>query len=431
MTRSPLALLLAACAPAMPEIAPLAPDLSNAPASTWTEVGPILEQRCVACHQEGSSGPFRLDTYELAQPWAAAIAAATAARTMPPFLVRGDGTCGEYADNHWLSDEDLLTLQGWADAGAPEGDGYTLTAPSPPGLQGETLDQQTPEFVPQIVGGEYAEFDEYRCFQVALPDETVFLTGYDVVPGNKAIVHHVIGMPVRPDREGWDGKQLNADLIAALDAEDDRDGWPCFSEAGEGVSIESQVVSWAPGQGPVQLPEGVGLRLEAGTVMIYQVHYNLADPSTIGQSDQTTVRLQLTDAVQREARIELPDGFLGGWSSPGVLQPGEAEQDVYFPLPYWADDDILGVLPHMHERGTALRVDLQRKGEQEGCLMEVPAWDFNWQRMYMFETPVPISRGDRLRVWCRYDTLADTDPVKPGWGTRNEMCLPGLLVAPR
>jgi hypothetical protein len=27
-----------------------------------------------------------------------------------------------------------------------------------------------------------------------------------------------------------------------------------------------------------------------------------------------------------------------------------------------------------------------------------------------------------VRVGCEYDTSADTAPVLPGWGTRNEMC---------
>jgi hypothetical protein len=34
-----------------------------------------------------------------------------------------------------------------------------------------------------------------------------------------------------------------------------------------------------------------------------------------------------------------------------------------------------------------------------------------------------------LQATCEYDTSADTAPVLPGWGTRNEMCLTVLMVA--
>jgi hypothetical protein len=32
-------------------------------------------------------------------------------------------------------------------------------------------------------------------------------------------------------------------------------------------------------------------------------------------------------------------------------------------------------------------------------------------------------------VTCTYDTQAESAPVLPGWGTRNEMCLTILMAA--
>ncbi len=427
------ALLLAACVPEPPPIAPLAPEFGEPEPRTWTDVGPVFEARCVSCHAEGGIGPFRLDTHDEAQEWASLVASSTRARSMPPYLVRGDGTCGEFEHNQWLSDDELATLTWWAEQGAPQGAGYEVLVPEPPTLSGETLDHHTPEFVPEIVGGEYAEFDEYRCFPVELPEGGPrFLTGYEVLPGNAAVVHHVIGMPVMPDEEPW-GRRLdvevatNGELMAALDADDDRLGWPCFSGAGDGVAHEGEVVSWAPGQGAVLLPDGVGLELPEGTVMVYQVHYNLVDPGTLGQPDETTIRLQLEETVERPAELMLPDRFLGGDASRNELPPGEDDVVVYYPLAFGERMDVVGVLPHMHERGRAMQVYVARPGEQQ-CLVEVPAWDFEWQRMYFFDEAVALESSDQLRVWCHYDTSRDDEPITPGWGTQNEMCLPGLLV---
>jgi len=160
------------------------------PEVTWTEVGPVVETHCASCHTSGSIGPFELDNYDSAKEWGTAIVASTQARSMPPFLVRGDGTCGDFQDNHWLTDEELKLVSDWVDDGSPEGEGYSVSVPELPTLSGETTDHTTPDFLPEIVGGDYAEFDEYRCFMVDMElDEQKFLTGYEVVPGNTAIVH--------------------------------------------------------------------------------------------------------------------------------------------------------------------------------------------------------------------------------------------------
>ncbi|MEO0605837.1 MAG: hypothetical protein AAF211_30675, partial [Myxococcota bacterium] len=359
---------------------------------------------------------------------------ATAARSMPPFLVVGDGSCGEFEDSEWLTDDELATIAGWAEAGAPEGDGYTFTEQERPTLEGDTVTVSTPEFVPEIVGGASAEFDEYRCFAVDLPiDSDRFLTGYEVFPGNDAIVHHVIGMPVDYAELGWRGQSTNAEIIESL-SEPGRDGWPCFEGAGPGVSFDGEVISWAPGQGAVEYPEGTGLRVGVDTKMVFQVHYNLVDPEQRGSSDRTEVALRLEEEVDQEAFVTLPDLFLGGEANVDQIPPGRANAKVRTELPVeWIIDlpitlQIIGILPHMHERGTSMTVNFDRGDGSQTCVANVPNWDFEWQRIYFYEEPIRFTTDDTLITECFYDTTNDTEPVLPGWGTQNEMCLPGLMV---
>ncbi len=73
---------------------------------------------------------------------------------------------------------------------------------------------------------------------------------------------------------------------------------------------------------------------------------------------------------------------------------------------------------------------LDSQGEELGCVAEVPRWDFGWQLYYFYEQPIVLEQGQSI-VTCSYDTSGDSEPIWPGWGTRNEMCLTGLyLVAP-
>ena len=69
--------------------------------------------------------------------------------------------------------------------------------------------------------------------------------------------------------------------------------------------------------------------------------------------------------------------------------------------------------------------------EGEQCAVDVQAWDFNWQLMYFYDEPMTLTGDQTLTVRCEYDTRDATDPVLPGWGTQNEMCLMGLFVVPQ
>jgi hypothetical protein len=418
-----------------------ADETGTAPAMTfWDDVAPVLYESCVSCHREGGVAPFSLETYAQAQQWAAATAAAVEARTMPPWLVTDDGSCGDFSHSRWLPQEQVDLLVAWAASDMVEGEPRDdLAVPALPGIEGAT-EIHTPSFVPEIQGGELAEYDEYRCFLVdpQLPADR-FLTAYDVRPGNDAIVHHVLVMPVDPDLEVGDG-MTNAEVMQAYDDESpDREGWPCFGAAGDAVEVSGIPVVWAPGQGVVELPPGVGLRVGQNEQLVIQVHYNLASPGSAGMSDQTTVQLRLEDEVDREGFMILPDPFLesifGG--EPIELPPGEPSVDYTWDLPVAAlldgspltSVDLVGVFPHMHAYGRAMRFEIA-DSEQTECAADVPRWDFNWQLQYFYEQPRTLGLDDVLRVRCEFDTTAADEPVRPGWGTYNEMCLMGMLLVP-
>ncbi|MCY1013882.1 hypothetical protein OV079_51830 [Nannocystis pusilla] len=42
----------------------------------------------------------------------------------------------------------------------------------------------------------------------------------------------------------------------------------------------------------------------------------------------------------------------------------------------------------------------------------------------------PLTQDSKLRITCDYDTRGAKDPVLPGWGTSNEMCLAGVFIVP-
>jgi hypothetical protein len=405
----------------------------------WADVAPILNEKCVRCHQADSAAPFALDGYREVVARAERIVEVTGARTMPPYLMNHDGSCGEFQADETLSDQQIALLARWARGGQQEGTPAPLPRPSPRRLTGGT-ELQTPTLTPVAQGGQLAEFDEYRCYPVDMGLQSEkFITAYEVTPGNPAIVHHVIGFLVDTRQPAADGRTA-AEVMQALDeADPERPGWPCFGMAGEGLPIAAVPVNWAPGIGPVAYPAGTGIPVGRRHQLVVQVHYNLAHAAHRGQTDSTRVRLQFADRVDRQLAFLLNDGFLGTifGGEPATLAPGQKALSYTWTMKGSAmgldqvpHAELLGIAPHMHERGISQVVRIGQPGEPLACAANLPRWDFNWQRLYLYAgTPRRLTADTEIEVTCTYDTSRDSSPVRPGWGTRNEMCLPMMMVA--
>jgi hypothetical protein len=406
----------------------------------WGEVAPILNTKCVKCHQEGSVGPFALDTFAAVRSRADKIADVTRDGVMPPYLIRHDGSCGDFEDDEALTSTELATIQAWASGARSEGTPAQLSRPPRHRLEEgpDSKDWKTPELMPVAQGGKLAEFDEYRCYALDLGlSRDVFITANEVIPGNGAIVHHVLGFLVDPDKAGADGK-TNSTLMQALDDSDpDRPGWPCFGAAGEGVTVDSLPVNWAPGIGPLIYPAGTGIKVGKRDKLVVQVHYNLAHAGHRGQSDSTTVRVRFADTVTQRLVFVLRDGLLetAFGKTPTVLAPGQKATAYTWRMTGaelgfgQVQPELIAVAPHMHERGVNLELRVGAADTPKVCAARIDRWNFHWQRLYFYKGPPRVlTAASEIEVTCTYDTSKDTAPVLPGWGTRNEMCLPLLML---
>jgi hypothetical protein len=402
----------------------------------WQDVAPIYYDKCVRCHQEGGIAPFRLDEYASARDHASAEAHEVEDGTMPPYFMVHDGSCGTFDDEATLTADQKATILAWARGARDEGTPVTLPLPEKPTLAG-AVSVSTPSFAPVPQGGQLAEYDEYRCFLLDNPGPAdQFLTGYNVVPGEPAIVHHAIGFLIDPQEVADSEGHTNAELMAAMDAASpDRLGWPCFGGAGDGLSVHSIPIAWAPGQGVVQYPEGMGVEVKAGFKLVVQIHYNLADPASAGKIDSTAIEMRFAPAVDRKIEFLLSDPFLDSLAAPmpASLPAGKTNTSYTWAqtarqMGVFATSELLAVMPHMHGRGLRQTMTFGPAGG-ETCVSHLEGWDFHWQEVYFLRDRPKLSPSTRVQVTCEYDTSKDAAPVLPGWGTRNEMCLNVLMIA--
>lgn len=400
----------------------------------WQDVAPIYNQKCVACHQAGGLGPFALDNYTDALANAADELLQISLDHMPPYFMVHDGSCGGFQAAAALTATEKATIAAWVNGARAEGTPVTLTLPPMPTLA-DAVNVSTPTFAPVPQGGALAENDEYRCFELDPPNAAnAFLTGYDVSPGEPSIIHHVIAFVVDPQAQGAGGMTNGAIMKSLDDASPDRLGWPCFGGAGDGISEASVPVTWAPGQGVVNYPDGMGVPIAPNFKLVVQVHYNLVDPASLGKTDSTTIHMHFEPTVTRQLAFLLPDPFLDSLNNatPDTLPPGQADAKYTWTktgkqlgLGGITSAELVAVMPHMHGRG--LRQTMTLDGSS--CASHLEGWDFHWQKFYFYETRPKVSQNTQFQVTCEYDTSADTVPVSPGWGTGNEMCLNILMIA--
>lgn len=398
----------------------------------YADVAPLIQRECLGCHSPGGIGPIQLDSFSSVRASGAIVAAAVASGRMPPWPA--DEQCIDYEDALGLSDEERAIFTEWVDTGMLEGEPSDLPAFEPaPQFQATHAAYMTEPYTPDDTRP-----DDYRCFVLDLEfAEDAFVKGRRVVPDVTELVHHVLVYAAQP--------QI-VDQVLAADAAAEGPGYTCFGgplpdadrqlDSSQDTSAISLIAlgGWVPGQNPSILRDGRATHIPAGSRLIMQVHYNLLEDEPV--PDESFVELMLSDEEPEVQVVATPIAVLDLDLPAG--EPEVVEQRV---LRNFRSEPmrIVGVTPHMHLLGTQIsaeRVDVIGGEAPDQCIVDVPDWDFNWQRYYVIEEEqtVVVQPGEGIRLSCTYDNSPSHQPVVNGvqqeprdvrWGegTLDEMCL--------
>lgn len=464
------------------------PEFAIAGGAFAAEVQPILEENCVSCHTSGGPGwdTLAFDNAGQAAEIADDIALVTEIRFMPPWLPGGDSP--EFEHSWELTDDEIATLRAWAD----DGGGLDVAPDTPLVASNEAIIPIEEDQVISQRDGDYVGLldddgnpvlkDDYRCqvHEVADPEgDGTWIRGYEFRPDETTVVHHSIiylapesALPEINEKSGADG----------------RPGWTCFGTSNLRSDGVRNMGGWAPGQSPTVYPDGYGLFIPPGYMVINQIHYHFdheappdnsliildeATPeqqegitSIAGSTYLTPAEVPCTPeeqaiADEREATIEgyrnlcvrseviaeigekydlfatfIPDALLT--SCGGTVDDFD---DLDGTIGHSSCDmrarnegTIYTVLGHMHEFGHAYRMTLNPDTPGEKVLLDIPNWDFEWQLNYDLVEDVRIDRSDVIRFECWWDRsrVYMEEPRYITWneGTVDEMCFSSVSVLP-
>lgn len=361
-----------------------------------SHIAKILNDRCVECHREGEIAPFALTEYEEVAGWADMIAEVVSDGRMPPW--HATDQYASFVNDRRLTEQEQDAIRDWADRGAPAGDLSNLPViPEKP--EGWRLPKapdlvlpisEVPFEIPATGKIDYQHFTVDPGFT-----EDKWIKAFEIKPGNRAVVHHVLGFAVEPG-------QTAVALQAAM-----------------GFKF-----GFVPGTRFTTAPEGHAIRIPAGSHLLFQMHYV---PTGEPQTDQSSLGLVFCDP--QEVTHEL---LVGSALQVDLrIPPGDPNHLVRAKSPVFPPDaTLLSMNPHMHFRGKSMRLALQKPDGSQTTLLDVPNYDFNWQTLYVLADPIPVPEGSRMLCEAVFDNseanLSNPDPSKWvyfGDQTWNEMMI--------
>ena len=264
--------------------------------------------------------------------------------------------------------------------------------------------------------------DQYWNFIFHTPvNQTRWLKAMEIRPGDKHVVHHA---NVLVDRTQSARLQESS---------------PGAGFAGMEIKIESEAFDpdshflfWKPGTVPYTEPDGMALRLDAGTDLVLNIHLQ---PSGKPQWIQPSLGLYFTDhpatlypmlvQLETDRKIDIPAG------AKDFIVTDE------FTVP--ADVELLAIYPHAHYLGRDLQAFATYPDGTKKSLIHIPEWNLNWQAVYRYATPVELPARTVVSMRYSYDNT-DQNPLNPndppkrvtaGNSSRDEMAHLWLQVLPR
>ena len=362
------------------------PLLAGVP-TFYTDVLPILQTRCQACHRRGQLAPMPLQTYRDTRPYAAAIREVIETKRMPPWFA--DPCCGQFANDPTLTEEQLKTLSNWVEARAPEGN--PNDAPPAP-FFAEGWNSPAPDAVFRMpVAKRLPASGDVPYQYIILPtglkqDRWVRMS--EIRPGNRMVVHHAVAY-IREPKSNWlrgapVGVPFSADDLAT----------PTLRR--DAVWTDSDILLvYAPGSSPDQWPEGFSKLIPAGSDIVLQMHYTTRGAPMY---DQTSIGLVFAKKPPRKRVLTLQltnDRFL--------IPPGDPDHrvEVHGTMPNEAL--LLSFFPHMHLRGKTFEYNMRAPGAPMKTLLRIPHYDFYWQLSYRLAEPIPLKAGTLLQAIASFD----------------------------
>lgn len=340
------------------------------------DVAPILKERCVTCHMEGGIAPFAMTNHQMVQGWSPMIREVLYTKRMPPGQI-GTEYVHDFRDVAHITVEETQKLVSWIEAGAQNNDGVDPLAEYNPELVKWSYGE--PDLVYQIPAQQIPATGVQDYRNIAMPlnlEEDVWVKAIEFEAGDTTVLHHIIAFAYGPN------------------------GVNEFEILNQGIGLGA----YAPGNEVNTYPENSGFPLKAGGGLMLQLHYTTSGRETV---DESEIALYLWD--------EEPELTVLGGSAAELdinIPPFEARHEMVASAKFRKDSYLTMLGPHMHYRGYDANFKLVYPDGSTEEVLNVPNYQFNWQKVYDFKEPKFVPAGTEMIFTGTFDN-SEMNPFNP------------------
>ena len=365
-----------------------AANTDDKPITYAEHVAPILAKHCEQCHRPNTSAPFSLRTYEQAKAKGRTIAEVVSEGRMPPWFAADHD--GDRIQHRNLSATERETVVRWVKTGMTRGDDSRL--PKPP-------DDEKP-----------------AKWLIGEPDLVLTATPF-TLPKEGDIAYQYVIFPHTFEQETWvKGVQILPDVPRAVHHAN-----LAYFKLGESFKESNFITGVVPGGSPLDLDDGVALRIPKGSLLGLQIHYVVT-----GKAEKVTLSVGLKFA---NGKVNQQLHHLLFVDTKYTIPPGAPAHAVKVTRTLEQDAIGIGLFAHMHVRGKAMTFTAHTPDGKSEPLLTIPNYNFEWQIPYLWEPGKKrLPKGTRIECVALYDNSPfnpyNPDPkktVKDGPQTYQEM----------
>jgi Copper type II ascorbate-dependent monooxygenase, C-terminal domain len=202
-----------------------------------------------------------------------------------------------------------------------------------------------------------------------------------------------------------DGTKIH-DCADGATAEWDVNGVLAGSQSGDGDSMLGE------------LPEGVAVKVNPGTVLVMNTHYLNAS------SEKVDADARINLYTLPPAQVKTEAGMLF-YYNPFIHIPENGSATARMRCPVQQDISLVRVQSHMHRRGVGFAAYL---GESDGSSPQEIYTSTEWERVpaKAFTPLLQIKAGQTIDYRCEYQN-SEARTINQGLSTKDEMC---MLIGP-
>lgn len=359
------------------------------------DIAPVLAQQCAECHREGGVAPFAMDSHAMVQGWSPMIREVLMTRRMPPGAI--DGHIGEFMNDRLVADADVRNIIAWAEAGAPKDGDHdpltNLTWPETKWAYGEPdmiLDIPATT-VPATGNGVFVNVE----VEFDMPEDR-WMKASQIIAGDRAVLHHTVN---RLDFPGEGGRGF----------------------LGASHPDKANIAAYIPGFIQEANPENTGGLIKAGSVLHLNMHYTPYGKETTDRSQVGVWFYPLDEPPAERMSGNCACIFPNEWTT---IPPHDPAFEQVQSITIAKDAHIYSFTPHMHFRGKYMRFYADYPDGTREELINVAAYNYNWQLAYSYKEPKFVPGGTKITVVGAHDNSAQ-NPANPNpdravdWGNES------------